>query len=167
MPDWLIMLSGFSAIAYAVLGGVFLAFSDFIMRSLRLTNPPGAIEAMQHINRQVFRHVFIPTFLAMAPISIGVAIAAQAAAEPAPARLLAAAASMYVFGAFLVTIARNVPLNERLDRMDATSGEAEAFWTTTYAPVWTRWNTVRTAACAAAAALALAAVAASGEPARV
>ena len=56
----------FAVIAYALVGGVFLAFSDFIMRSLVLTGGHGGIEAMQTINREVFRWVFMALFLGMA-----------------------------------------------------------------------------------------------------
>ena len=43
----------------ALLAGVFLSFSDFVMRSLAATQPAGGIEAMQQINRKVFRTLFI------------------------------------------------------------------------------------------------------------
>ncbi|WP_242500821.1 hypothetical protein [Tropicimonas sp. IMCC6043] len=55
-------------LAYAFLGGVFLAFSDFIMRSLSLTTGTVGVETMQVINRQVFRWVFMALFLGMTPV---------------------------------------------------------------------------------------------------
>ncbi len=59
----------FTILAYAFIGGVFLAFSDFIMRSLAMTGGHGGIEAMQVINREVFRWVFMALFLGLAPVS--------------------------------------------------------------------------------------------------
>ncbi len=53
MTTWMLLLGYFSALAYAVLGGVFLAFSDFIMRALSVTSGTGGVEAMNAINREV------------------------------------------------------------------------------------------------------------------
>ena len=73
MSTTFFFLMQFAALAYALLGGVFLAFSDFIMRSLALTGGHGGIEAMQVINREVFRWVFMVLFLGMAPGSLLIA----------------------------------------------------------------------------------------------
>ena len=61
-------------ITYAIVGGVFIAFSDFIMRSLAQTSGTGGVETMQIINREVFRWVFMALFIGMAPVSIGIAL---------------------------------------------------------------------------------------------
>jgi uncharacterized membrane protein len=37
MSVWVFLLAQFTLLAYALVGGVFLAFSDFIMRSLAHT----------------------------------------------------------------------------------------------------------------------------------
>ena len=55
MPPIIFFLLQFAVLAYALLGGVFLAFSDFIMRSLAHTSGMGGVEVMQVINREVFR----------------------------------------------------------------------------------------------------------------
>ena len=43
MPIWFFFLAQIAILAYALVGGVFLAFSDFIMRSLANAN---GVEAM-------------------------------------------------------------------------------------------------------------------------
>lgn len=145
MPNWMLWLCQFSILAFAVLGGVFLAFSDFIMRSLSVTSGSGGLEAMQAINREVFRWVFMALFLGMVPVSIVIAVAAfRTLATPGP---FIAAAVIYIVGVFVVTAAGNVPLNNALEGMDAASVEAMAYWTGTYVPRWTFWNTVRTVGC--------------------
>ncbi|MCI4665767.1 MAG: DUF1772 domain-containing protein [Neomegalonema sp.] len=161
MPIWFALLCQFSLIAFALLGGVFLAFSDFIMRSLSQMRASGGVEAMQIINREVFRYVFIPLFMIMAPVSLLIAGYAYAALPGAAAMLLIAAALVYVFGCFGVTVFLNVPLNEALAKMDTDGGAALEFWRATYLPRWTLWNSVRTAACLLASALCLAGVLAS------
>ncbi len=157
MPAWMLLLTQFSIIAFAMLGGVFLAFSDFIMRALRATGGAGGPEAMQAINREVLRYVFVPLLLAMAPISLALAIgAATTAAEPA---LFIGAAAIYLVGAFGVTIARNVPMNNALAALDPGSAEGLDYWRSSYLPRWTFWNSVRTVACLASSVLLLVAVA--------
>jgi uncharacterized membrane protein len=147
MDPWLLTLTQFAVLAYAALGGVFLAFSDFIMRAL--ARSPGGAEAMQSINREVFRIVFMALFLGMVPLSLLLAVGAwMTAAEPVP--FLVAAAS-YVIGCFAVTAAGNVPLNDRLAGMDPATPEARHWWRDVYGPRWTRLNSVRTVACFSAA----------------
>jgi len=66
MSPFVFVILQTSIVAYALVGGVFLAFSDFIMRSLSHTGGVGGVEAMQVINREVFRWVFMTLFLGMA-----------------------------------------------------------------------------------------------------
>jgi uncharacterized membrane protein len=147
MDPWLLTLTQLAVLAYAALGGVFLAFSDFIMRAL--ARSPGGAEAMQSINCEVFRVVFMALFLGMVPVSLLLALGAWIAApEPAPFFL---GAALYVIGAFGVTVAGNVPLNDRLAGIDAATPEAQGWWQADYGPRWTRFNTVRTVACFGAA----------------
>ena len=58
------------------------------------------------------------------------------------------------FGLFL-TLSVNVPMNEALAGMDLSQDATHTFWTGTYLPRWTFWNTVRTVASSLAAALLL------------
>ncbi|MEC7291768.1 MAG: anthrone oxygenase family protein, partial [Pseudomonadota bacterium] len=57
-------------------------------------------------------------------------------------RLILAAALVYIPLVFLVTIFGNVPMNERLDKMDSESEAAAAYWLI-YGRAWTGWNTLR------------------------
>ena len=68
-PQWMLLASEFSEIAYTLVAGVFLTFSDFVMRSLAATQPAGGIEAMQQINRKVFRTLFMVLLIGMAIVS--------------------------------------------------------------------------------------------------
>lgn len=151
----LVLVMPIAALGYALIGGVLLAFSDFIMRSLARTPGTGGIEAMQTINREVFRWTFMGLFLGMTAASVGLAVhAALQTREPASALILSAAL-VYVLGCFGVTVGVNVPLNRRLAGMDAADPATRRFWSATYLPRWTRWNTVRALACVLAAALML------------
>ena len=159
MSTWFFFLCQFSVIAFAVVGGLFLAFSDFIMRSLDRATPPAGIDVMQTINREVFRYVFMPLFLGMAVVSLFIIGYAYLFLAGPAAVLIMAAAGLYLVGVFGVTVVFNVPLNNRLAAMESTSDAALSFWTGTYLPNWTFWNTVRAVASIAAAACLLPALA--------
>lgn len=148
-------LTHLAVLAYALVGGVFLAFSDFIMRALSLTGGSGGAEAMQAINREVFRWVFMTLFLGLAAVSLALVVFAALGLTGPAATLVASAGLIYLLGCFGVTIVFNVPMNEALAGMDLSHDATRAYWTATYLPRWTFWNTVRTLACGLSAALLL------------
>ena len=151
MSPWFMMLCQSAVIAIALIGGAFLVFSDFLMRSLAKAD--GGMDVMQTINREVFRVVFMALFLGLTAVSAGLAAYAVLALTGADRVLIAAAAATYLLGVFGVTAAFNVPLNRALAAKRAGSIDGAAFWTTRSLTVWTRWNTVRTAACVLSAGL--------------
>jgi len=142
-------------IAYALVSGVFLAFSDFIMRSLANTEGNGGVDAMQVINREVFRWIFMTLFIGMAPVSLAIAAYGGFVVGNGPGIVFVLAGLIYFVGCFGVTVLFNVPMNEALAGMDASSDAAHAYWTGTYLPRWTYWNSVRTGASVLSAALLL------------
>ena len=144
-----------AVLAYAVVGGVFLAFSDFIMRALALTSGQGGAEAMQVINREVFRWVFMALFLGMAAASVLIAIASTGYIAAGPGVPLLTGALVYLLGCFAVTVFANVPMNEALAGMDVATPAARDYWSRTYVPRWTWWNSVRAVACLTASGLML------------
>ncbi len=155
MSPFLFTLAQLAVLAYALVGGVFLAFSDFIMRALSVTSGHGGAEAMQAINREVFRWVFMTLFLGLAALSLALVVYAMLTLTGPTATLIAAAGLVYLVGCFGVTVVFNVPMNEALAGMDLSHDATRAYWTGTYLPRWTFWNTVRTIACGLAAGLLL------------
>lgn len=155
MSIWFLFVTQFAIIAYALVGGVFLAFSDFIMRSLAHTGGVGGVEAMQVINREVFRWVFMALFIGMAPVSLAISAYGGFILGGPPGTLMLLAGLVYFVGCFGVTVFFNVPMNETLAGMDVSLDATQNYWTETYLPRWTFWNSVRTTACAVSAALLL------------
>ena len=143
--------SSLSAFACAIVAGVFLAFSDFVMRSLGRTGDSGGIEAMQIINREVFRTVFMVLLVGMAVIAPVLALFAFITQSGLPAITIIVASCIYTVGVFGVTLGFNVPRNKRLDSLAARGAEAESYWQQEFLPNWTLWNHVRTVASALAA----------------
>lgn len=155
MSTALFLFAQFSIIAYALVSGVFLAFSDFIMRSLAHTGGVGGVEAMQVINREVFRWVFMALFIGLAPISLMIAAYGGIVVGNGPGTMMMLAGLIYFIGCFGVTVFFNVPMNEALARMALTDDATRDYWTGIYVPRWTFWNTVRTVASGVSAALLL------------
>ncbi|MDM8168124.1 anthrone oxygenase family protein [Roseovarius sp.] len=152
MSETVVLIAfGSVALVMALVSGVFLGFSDFIMRSLRVSSPRAGIEAMQQINREVLSSAFVFSLLALAPVSLGLIGYAWFALGGPEQGWFIAGGAIYVVGTFLVTLFGNVPMNRRLDAMAVEGPETEAYWAQ-YAVAWTRWNHVRTAASAVAAA---------------
>ncbi len=141
--NWFFIVCEISVIACAVVSGVFLTFSDFVMRSLDGARTAAGVEVMQVINREVFRSVFMFLLLgmsALSPFLIGYAyfrIAGSASAW------IIAGGTIYLAGVFAVTLVSNVPMNNRLDAKEYSGTEAATYWTNTYLPHWTFWNHVR------------------------
>ncbi|WP_421857719.1 DUF1772 domain-containing protein [Oricola sp.] len=156
----LYMLSG-AALASGLVAGVFLTFSDFVMRSLSSAHPTAGIEAMQLINRKVYRSVFMVLLMGMVPVSAGMAVFTPGSVPELTAAWAIAGALVYLSGVFAVTAVCNVPMNKRLDAMDHAGAEARAYWRV-YARRWTQWNHVRTVASLVAAGCFLAAAVISG-----
>ena len=152
MSVWILTLAQLAILAYALVGGVFLAFSDFIMRSLAKTSGAGGVEAMQLINREVFRWLFMSLFIGLAPVSLGFGAYGLLWAQGSEAVPLAIAGGLYFFGCFILTAFGNVPMNNALARFAPASAEAETYWREIYLPRWTTLNTLRGVACFAAAA---------------
>jgi len=151
MMTWFVVALQFSSVALAIVGGVFLAFSDFLMRSLDRAGPVAGIGAMQAINREVIRSVFVSLLMLLAatsPLMMGYALFRLHGLSLV---LTVAGGAIYLLGAFAVTVVFNIPKNNRLDRGAADDGDHQAYWRDVYLTRWTAWNHVRTAACLVAA----------------
>lgn len=140
-----------SAIGAGLIGGVFFAFSAFVMQALAQLPPGQGVAAMQRINVVVLNPLFLGVFLGTALLAIAGFILAFLPWSAPRSLLMVAAAALYVVGCFGVTVAFNVPRNERLARL-ADTPDALAYWPA-YVREWTRWNHVRTVASILSAAL--------------
>lgn len=146
-------------IGAGTVGGIFFAFSTFVMQALAQLPPNQGAAAMQRINVVVLNPLFLGMFMGTALLSAASMIAAFYPWSTLRSALLLAAGVLYLVGCFFVTIRRNVPMNERLARMDSGSSQAAEYWPV-YVRTWSMWNHVRTAASLAAAACAAVALAA-------
>lgn len=139
---WLMVLCS------GIMTGIYLTFSLVIMRSLAALEPEQGMAAMKSINREILKTLFMPLFFGSTIIAlIMVMTAIWRWGTPGDIGMLAAG-MIYAIGMFVVTAALNVPLNNKLEQTNAGDETAERTWDH-YLTYWTRWNTIRTAACAA------------------
>jgi len=152
MSTLLEYLTAATALGCALAGGVFFAFSSFVMPALRALDATRAAEAMRSINRRAVTPAFMAALFAPAVACVVLAIAAVTSlAEPWAAWVLAGAL-VHLGGAIGLTVVWHVPRN---DRLEAAGAGAAGYWPA-YAAEWTRLNHVRAASGLGAAALLLA-----------
>jgi uncharacterized membrane protein len=143
-----VLATAAAAITTAAVGGLFYGFSTFVMKGLDRTEPAKAITAMRGLNAEAQANApFLALFVGSALLALGVGVAAAVRlTQPGSGYVLAGAALGLV--AFVVTMAFNVPLNNRLDALDPNGLSAADAWRDwhAYLAPWTAWNHVRTVA---------------------
>lgn len=151
MESLLHVLTLIAALGAGLVAGIFFAFSAVIMTALGRLAPGGGISAMQSINVVVLNPLFFAAFFGTAVVALLLAIAAVTGWSRSGALYLLAGALLYLVGTILVTMAFNVPLNNRLASVKPESAAGASTWAH-YLTAWTAWNHVRTAASLAASA---------------
>lgn len=139
---WLLNLTRAGAASAFFMAGFYFAFSNGVMPALRKLPPDEGATAMQTINSDVQNPLFLIAFMAAA--ILGAAIAASAAwTWDQPAAVLRLAGGVLLLaGNFVLTVAYNVPRNEKL-------AQSTSYWPT-YLAEWVPANHGRALACAAA-----------------
>jgi uncharacterized membrane protein len=141
-----------ATVGAGLVGGVFFAFSNFVMQALGRLRPSEGARAMQAINVTVVNPLFMTALFGMGLVSLVLLVWGLAELDEPYAGWLIAGGALYVIGEIAVTGAYNVPRNNALARVDAESEDGARVWST-YLVEWTRANHVRTVAGLAACAL--------------
>ncbi|MFF3611170.1 DUF1772 domain-containing protein [Streptomyces sp. NPDC002580] len=147
-PYFVLALLG--VLGCGLVAGVFCGFSTFVMRALAQLPPAQGVAAMNAINTAAVRPAFMLVFLGSAVLSAVLAVVTFVLLPDDGAVELLLGSALYLFGAFGVTIAANVPRNDALSKLEPGTPEAAAHWPT-FVREWTMWNHVRMIASAAAA----------------
>ena len=140
-----------SALGCGLVAGVFFAFSTFVMPALKRLVPAHGIAAMQSINELAVTPAFMTALFGTAVACLGMVAWAAISSGEQPTALVLTGGALYIVGTIGVTIACNVPLNDRLAKLHPQGADAAGRWDE-YVAKWTAWNHVRAAAAFAASA---------------
>jgi uncharacterized membrane protein len=132
-----------AAIGSALVGGVFFAFSGFVMRALARLRPSQGIAAMQSINVMAVTPPLMITLFGTGLACAALVVSSLLKCREPVTMLRLVGGGGYLVATVLVTMVRNVPLNNTLAAVDPESDEGAALWAR-YVPNWTAWNSVRT-----------------------
>jgi uncharacterized membrane protein len=133
-----------AALGCALVGGIFFAFSNFVMKALFRIPAQSGIAAMQAINVTVLNPLFFALFFGTAALCALLLFLRWGS----PFALIGAA--LYLAGTIGVTVVFNVPRNNALAGLDPAGSVSD--WRR-YVQEWTWWNHVRMLAAIVAAAL--------------
>ncbi|MDB5584992.1 MAG: hypothetical protein JWR80_10168 [Bradyrhizobium sp.] len=139
-----------AAIGSGVVGGIFYAFSSFVMAALGSLPSAQGAAAMKAINVTVINPVFMLAFIGTAILCLVLAGASLIWWGRPGGMLMLAASLLYLLGCVGITMLFNVPLNDQLAAV--APAQETALWSR-YLDVWTIWNHVRTLASIASAIL--------------
>jgi uncharacterized membrane protein len=140
-----------AVVGTGLMGGVFFAFSSFVMRALASLPPPQGIVAMQSINITVVNPLFMTALFGSTAVCALLAIYSLASWTQRAASPLLIGSLLYLIGAVLTTVLFNVPFNNELAKVDPASVDGARLWAR-YLATWTAWNHVRAAAAILASA---------------
>ncbi|WP_221360808.1 DUF1772 domain-containing protein [Streptomyces beigongshangae] len=147
-PYFVLTVAG--VLGTGLVAGVFCAFSTFVMKGLAALPPAQGVAAMQAINVTAPAPAFMLVFVGSAVLCAVIAVVTFVVWPDEGTVELLLGSVLYLFGSFGVTVAANVPRNDRLAAMEPGTPEAVAYWPT-YVSEWSMWNHVRMVASAAGA----------------
>jgi uncharacterized membrane protein len=143
--ELLFLLTLISALGTGLVAGTFYAFSTFVMRALGRLPPAQGIAAMQAINVAVINPWFLIVFLGTAATCPVVAFQGMLISDERAGLFMLGGSGLYLIGAFLLTMAANVPLNNWLAKIEPAGADSAERWSR-YVRYWTLSNHVRTMA---------------------
>ena len=146
MISLLVWLDKVAIISFGFIGGVYFAFSFFVMQSLKKTSASDAIRTMNTINLVILKSPFMILFFFSSFIAFILflenLILYKLMSNEGFASLI------FLLGMFICTATKNVPLNNKLADFDFNDSNCnpEIEWNDYYKN-WIKWNHVRTTSC--------------------
>jgi uncharacterized membrane protein len=141
-----VLLTSIAALFSAAAGGMMYVFSTFVMRGLDRTGPVDAITAMRGINAEANANpVFLLGYFGATILALVVGVIAAIQMRHPGSWVVLVGAVFTILGA-VITMAFNVPLNNRLDTVNPvglSAADAAREWQA-YFSTWIAWNHART-----------------------
>lgn len=129
---WVSIGEALMQLSMVTMVGLYFIFSNTIMKSL--SSVDNGAEVMVTINQVILNHVFMTFFIISGISSMYFVFAGQG--------IEVAGAAVFFLGTTLVTIVKNVPMNNQL--LEASTGANQQQVWAEYQSKWVYWNHVRT-----------------------
>jgi uncharacterized membrane protein len=142
LDDVLFGLVVAAAVGAGIVGGLLFGFSTSVMPALARQPDASGMRVMQDVNVVILNPLFLTTFMGTAVVSLALIGSPLADASSEGLMLRLAGALLYLVGVFGITMAVNVPLNNRLAALDASGRDSWPQWRH-YLERWTWWNHIR------------------------
>jgi len=144
--DWRTSVILVSTLFNGMAAGMMFIFSNTIMPALSKLPDETGITVMVTINdvilNPLFQILFVGGLTSVVP-AIDMAFIHRKDYSK-PARFFVMASTLiYFFGQIVVTASQNIPRNDILLSMDASSQAASDYWRSEYLGAWVSWNTAR------------------------
>ena len=136
------ILTIIAAVGAGISGGVFFAFSTFVMKALGRLPAGQAISAMNAINKAAPAPLFMIALFGTGATGIVLSVVALGHLDQRWAAYLLAGTVVYLV-CVVLTIVYHVPRNDALALVDPAAPGAAQAWAQ-YLSSWTAWNHVRT-----------------------
>jgi uncharacterized membrane protein len=131
-----------AAVGAGLSGGVFFAFSTFVMQALGRLPAAEGISAMQAINKAAPNPLFMLALFGTGAVSIAVSVLALGHLDQHWAGYVLTGTALYL-ACLVLTIVYHVPHNNALALVNPTGPGATRAWAHYLSP-WTAWNHLRT-----------------------
>lgn len=147
LGDWRESLMLVSTVLNCMSAGMMFIFSNTIMPALgKLSDDASGISAMVTINdvilNPLFKLIFVGGLVSVVPVVDMFFFSPKK--HSTSARYFALASTVtYFFGQIVITATQNIPRNNALMVLDATSQAASEYWRNEYLTKWVAWNTAR------------------------
>jgi uncharacterized membrane protein len=131
-----------TAVGAGISGGVYFAFSTFVMKALGRLPATQGISAMQALNKTAPAPLFMLALFGTGVVGIVVSVAALGHLDQGWAVWVLIGTALYLIS-IIVTLVYHIPHNNALDLVDPTGSGATHAWANFLSP-WTAWNHLRT-----------------------
>ena len=121
-PDAEFLVVAATALGSATVGGVFFAFDAFVLHGLAALPGDRGAQAMRSINVSAVRPGLMIALFGTAALAIAACVLGLRSDDTVREVLLAGGAGAYLLGPVLITMLRNVPLNNALAAASTEQG---------------------------------------------
>ena len=142
IDGYLRILTITAAVGAGVSGGVFFAFSTFVMKALGRLPAAEGISAMNAMNKTAPTPLFMLALFGTAVVSIALSAVALRHLDQRWAVYVLTGTALYL-ACLILTAVYHVPHNDALALVDPAGPGAAHAWAQYLSP-WTAWNHVRT-----------------------